>query len=109
MGPYQQHHYTAKILGGVTPVGAFAFVSKGFGGRIADPSLTEKSGLLELVEAGDVFPADEGFLINGLPRELGAKCSYPPKRKEGPGETHGARGRRDFPPSQPAVCARRVL
>jgi hypothetical protein len=83
MGPCQQHHYTAKILGGVTPVGDFAFVSTGFGGRIADPSLTEKSGLLELVEAGDVFPADKGFLINGLLREPGAKCSYPPKRKKG--------------------------
>ena len=78
-----QHHYTVKILGGMTLVGAFAFVSTAFGGRIADPSLTDKSGLLELVEAGDVFPANKGFWINDMLRELGAKCVYPPKRKKG--------------------------
>ena len=75
-----KHSYTVKGLGGITPNGAAIPLSSLFPGRISDPALVEHSGFLEKVEAGDVYPADKGFLISDLLRTMGARVLYPPKK-----------------------------
>ena len=72
-----KHAYTGKFLGGITPIGAIAFTSDVYGGRITDTKLTEVCGLLDLIEHMDAIVADRGFLINDLLSGKGAKCIYP--------------------------------
>lgn len=57
---------TLKCLIGVTPAGATSFVSALYAGSISDKQITKVSGLMDLLEAGDVVMADKGFLIQDL-------------------------------------------
>ncbi|XP_075550264.1 uncharacterized protein LOC142583657 [Dermacentor variabilis] len=57
---YKGRH-TIKYLVGIAPNGLITFLSKGFGGRTSDGTLTVESGLLSLLEPGDVVLADKGF------------------------------------------------
>lgn len=59
-------HNTMKTLVGITPSGFFSFVSKLWSGSTSDRKLTQKSGILELIEEGDHIMADRGFAIRDL-------------------------------------------
>lgn len=52
---------TVKYLIGCTPNGFVSYVSKGFGGRISDKALVEKSDLIECLPDCAVIMADRGF------------------------------------------------
>lgn len=61
---HYKHHNTVKFLIGICPQGSVTFLSKAYGGRASDKSITEHSGVLHLLEFGDVVLADRGFLIS---------------------------------------------
>ena len=83
---YSQYksHNTFKALLGITPSGAFNFVSDLWSGNISDKFITEKSGLLDKIEEGDEIMADRGFRIEDLLLTKKAKLIAPPfTRKSG--------------------------
>ena len=71
-------HATVKILIGVAPSGACMFVSEAMEGCISDKEIVQKSGILDLLDNGDVVCADRGFLIEELVAQKGAKLVIPP-------------------------------
>jgi len=71
-------HNTAKALVAIDPTGAFTFVSDTWGGNVSDRFITEKSGLLDLVEEGDDIMADRGFTIRDLLLFRDATLNMPP-------------------------------
>ncbi|KAJ8680000.1 hypothetical protein QAD02_015787 [Eretmocerus hayati] len=58
---HYKHGFTIKLLVCITPGGYICFISKGAGGRMSDSQLTIESGLLDLLEEGDVVLADKGL------------------------------------------------
>lgn len=60
---YSQYkkNFTAKVLIGITPGGFISLRSDAAGGRKSDSQLTIESGLLDLLEDGDIVLADKGF------------------------------------------------
>ena len=57
-------HNTMKYLIGITPQGTVSFISDGWGGRTSDKFITEHSGFLEKIDAGDLILADRGFDVH---------------------------------------------
>lgn len=72
-----KHHNTLKLLVGITPTGAVSFISKGFGGRVSDKVITQRSGFLDILEHGDLVLADRGFLIDDDVAARGARLALP--------------------------------
>ena len=72
-----KNHNTYKCLIGISPGGAVTFISKLFPGSITDRQLTEKSGLLQLLERGDSVMADRGFDIQDDLTPIGVKVNIP--------------------------------
>ena len=70
---------TVKVLFGVTPDGCITFVSRAFPGAISDNSITQKSGVLDQLEKGDLIMADKGFTIsNTVLQPRGLELVHPP-------------------------------
>ena len=51
---------------GITPLGAFSFISKLWTGSTSDTHITQESDLLDLLEEGDHVMTDRGFTIMDL-------------------------------------------
>nr|XP_050032323.1 uncharacterized protein LOC126528488 [Dermacentor andersoni] len=77
-----KHHNTVKLLVVISPSGSIMFVSKAWGGRVSDKKLTQHSGLLELVEEGDVFLVDRGFRCEEMFGARGASLLMPSLTKK---------------------------
>ena len=73
-----KNHCTAKVLIGITPSGAISFVSDVYEGSISDKDIFKKSGILDLVEKGDLVMVDRGFQVRDLLLEKGADIVIPP-------------------------------
>ncbi|CAC5424673.1 unnamed protein product [Mytilus coruscus] len=69
---------TFKTLVGITPNGAFSFISDLWTGNISDRSITGRSGYIDLIEKGDHVMADRGVLIKDLSLSKGATLNMPP-------------------------------
>ncbi|KAJ7996412.1 hypothetical protein DPEC_G00236810 [Dallia pectoralis] len=69
---------TFKGLIGIAPFGAVTFVSNLYTGSISDRELTERCGILNLLEPGDGCMADKGFTIEKMLADHGAKLIIPP-------------------------------
>ena len=76
-----KHHNTVKLLVGITPSGAFSFISKLWSGSTSDRRVTQESGLIDLLEEGDQVMADRGFTIRDLLTKKGVKLNMPPFTK----------------------------
>lgn len=72
-----KHHNTLKVLITVSPSGAVTFISGAWGGRVSDKELTLKSGLLNLVNEGDVYLVDRGFRCQEMFAAKGARLLIP--------------------------------
>ena len=69
---YKKHN-TVKFLVGITPCGVISFLSKCWGGRASDKTITQESGFFNRIEPGDVILADRGFAIQDDIAVYGAK------------------------------------
>ena len=72
-----KHRNTAKVLLGIVPQGAVAFVSEAWGGRVSDKHLTENSGILRKLLPGDIVLADRGFDISESVGMMQARLHIP--------------------------------
>ena len=70
-------HNTGKYLIGITPQGVISFISRGWGGRTSDITLTENCGLLNNLLPGDVMLADRGFMVQDLVAAYNAELKIP--------------------------------
>ena len=72
-----KHHNTWKALVGISPTGCITFVSKLWSGRVSDKEITQKCGVLQLLEDGDNIMADRGFDISNI-LPPGVSLNIPP-------------------------------
>lgn len=74
---YKKHN-TVKFLIAVSPTGTICFISQCWGGCVSDKFLTQKSGILHLLDPGDMMIADRGFNIaEGIQVLFGANLEIP--------------------------------
>ena len=71
-------HTTFKGLFGITPGGAFSFISALYCGLISDKEISRCSGIHDLLEAKDEVMADKGFKISELLTKKGCNLVIPP-------------------------------
>jgi hypothetical protein len=75
-------HNTYKALIGISPTGLITYISDLWGGNVSDRYITEHSGFLDLLEAGDEVMADRGFTIRDLLAFRRCKLTIPPFTKK---------------------------
>lgn len=66
-----------KFLIGISPMGTVSFLSKCWGGRVSDKSLTHSSGFFNYLEHGDTILADRGFTLAEDMAVYGANLAIP--------------------------------
>ena len=71
-----------KALVGVAPNAVITFISKLFPGSVSDKVIVKESGLLDILEPGDMSLADKGFLIQDIVPN-GVTVNIPPFLNEG--------------------------
>ena len=71
-------------LVGISPSGAFTFVSKLWSGGISDRNITQKSGLIDKLEPLDDVMADRGFNIRDMVTKKKASLNIPPLQRGSP-------------------------
>ncbi len=69
---------TAKVLVACTPAGTVSFVSKAAGGCMSDKEIVKRSGIIDMLERGDILLADRGFNIQELFLDKGVTLVIPP-------------------------------
>lgn len=67
-----KHMNTVKYLIGICPQGSVSFISKGYGGKTTDKTITEKSDFLNNLLPGDLVLADRGFNVS---ESVGLMCA----------------------------------
>lgn len=72
------NHTTFKGLIGITLCGTVSFISSVYTGWISDKEITDRSGILDLLEENDDVMADKGFLIQDLLKAKNAGLVIPP-------------------------------
>jgi len=69
---------TFKALVGISPHGAVTFISHLFTGSMSDIAITKLSGILDLMQPGDMIMADKGFKIEKLLEGKKVALNLPP-------------------------------
>lgn len=72
---YKSRH-TVKFLVGIAPSGEITYISKAFGGRTTDTELTNRCGILSLLEPGDQVLADKVSILIFFIKENYLKYIY---------------------------------
>lgn len=73
-----KHNTTLKCLVAISPSGGISFLSDTYEGSISDKQIFVKSGLVQLLEPGDLVIADRGFLIRDVLQERKVDLNIPP-------------------------------
>lgn len=74
---YYKNSNTIKCMIGITPSGAISFISNTWTGSVSDKKCFLKSGIVELLENGDLVIADRGFLVSKELDQIGCKIIMP--------------------------------
>ena len=72
-----KHHYTIKVLIGITPTGAISYVSPVYGGGVSDVFVVRNSCFLKLIQPYDQVMADRGFKIKEDLMMMASLCIPP--------------------------------
>ncbi|XP_022094714.1 uncharacterized protein LOC110981443 [Acanthaster planci] len=83
-------HSTCKVLFGVSPSGAFTFVSDLWSGNVSEKYLIEQSGLIDKLDDGDAVMANQSFHIEDSLRRKKVTLIVPPLARE----QHCGKGKR---------------
>lgn len=77
MFSHYKQRITLKCLVGVAPNGTITFVSDLYPGSFSDKAITEHTGVLKMMQPGDLVLADKGFLVQDMLPQ-GVSLNVPP-------------------------------